>query len=307
MLGIGVPAGNPLAYSTREKTFFFLHTVLTTIQSKVNNSRSLYFQNQFFRKFAFDKTLGPLYNFKELTKKISVDNAMLRLLDGNLNVKGSVNENYGRELLELYSIGRGLEGTLPPATVPGDYFNFKEQDVRAAAQVLSGWVLDTTFATTDITVDLDLAGTIKLPRGNFILLSYDNFNKHSVLSVITPSGAITRSQGFKIGAGDAVEEPIIEHFLRTGNQIPFFAGKTSSGLYYFNGFYNYTLSIVFTDLNDDSPQGVVQGQQDDGGLSQAVELNGGKFALARFNFGDNYFLPNTALNTSGISSTRIMQ
>ena len=41
---------------------------------------------------------------------------MLRLLDGNLNVKGSVNENYGRELLELYSIGRGLEGTLPPAT-----------------------------------------------------------------------------------------------------------------------------------------------------------------------------------------------
>jgi len=165
MLGIGVPPGNYLAYSTREKIVFFLHCVLTTIQSKVDNSRSLYFQNQLYRKFAFDKTLGVTYNIKELTKKISVDNAMLRLLDGNLNVNGSVNENYGRELLELYSIGRGLEGTLPPATIPGDYFNYKEQDVRAAAQVLSGWDIDTTFATLDTTVDLDLAGTIKLRRG----------------------------------------------------------------------------------------------------------------------------------------------
>jgi uncharacterized protein (DUF1800 family) len=177
MLGIGVPPGNYLAYCTREKIVFFLHTVLTAIQSKVDDSRSLYFQNQLFRKFAFDKTLGVEYNFKELTKKISIDNAMLRLLDGNLNVNGSVNENYGRELLELYSIGRGLEGTLPPATVPGDYFNFKEQDVRAAAQVLSGWELDTTFATVDTTVDLDLAGTIKLPRGK-VRGSTTNANAH---------------------------------------------------------------------------------------------------------------------------------
>lgn len=74
---------------------------------------------------------------------------MLRLLDGNQNVNGSVNENYGRELQELYTIGRGLEGTLPPATIPGDYFNYTEQDVRAAARVLSGWELDTTFTTFD--------------------------------------------------------------------------------------------------------------------------------------------------------------
>ncbi|MBN8654020.1 MAG: DUF1800 family protein [Cytophagales bacterium] len=165
MLGLGVPPSNQLAYATREKIVFFLHSVLTCIQSKVDNSRSLYFQNQLFRKFAFDKTLPIEFNFKELTKKVSVDNAMLRLLDGNLNVRGSVNENYGRELLELYSIGRGLEGTLPPATTLGDYFNFTEQDVRAAAQVLSGWELDTTFTSVDEDVDLYLTGTQKLPRG----------------------------------------------------------------------------------------------------------------------------------------------
>ncbi|MFZ6002139.1 MAG: DUF1800 family protein, partial [Bacteroidota bacterium] len=88
-------------------------------------------------------------NFKELTKKVSVDNAMLRLLDGNLNVNGSPNENYARELHELYTIGRGLEGTLPPVTDPGDYFVYREQDVQAAAKVLSGWDFDDTFSNID--------------------------------------------------------------------------------------------------------------------------------------------------------------
>jgi hypothetical protein len=138
---------------------------------------------------------------------------------------------------------------------------------------------------------------------NFLLLSYDNFNKLSVISVVTPTGNVGQSKGFSIGAGDAVEEPIINHFLRTGNQLPFLVGKTPAGQYYFNGFYNYTLSLVFTNLNDDDPQGIIQGQQDDGGLSQVVPQDGGKFALARFNFGDNYYLPNTTLNTSGISSS----
>lgn len=138
---------------------------------------------------------------------------------------------------------------------------------------------------------------------NFALLSYDNFNKQTVVSVVTPSGSITQSKRFSIGAGDAVEEPIINHFLRTGKQIPFLVGKVASGQYYFNGFYNYTLSLAFTNLSADEPQGIVQGQQDDGGLSQVIPLDGGKFALARFNFGDNYFLPNASLNTSGISSS----
>jgi hypothetical protein len=138
---------------------------------------------------------------------------------------------------------------------------------------------------------------------NFILQSYDNFNKLSVLSVITPNGDLVKSKGFSIGAGDAVEEPIINHFLRTGKQFPFLAGRTSSGQYYFNGFYNYTFSLVFTDLNQDDPTGVVQGQQDDGGLSQVIPLQGSKFAISRFNFGDNFYEPNATINTSGVSSS----
>lgn len=136
---------------------------------------------------------------------------------------------------------------------------------------------------------------------NFILLGYDNANKESVVSIVNIAGNILQSTGFSVGAGDAVEEPIINHFLRTGRQYPFQVGRIASGQYFFNGFYNYTFSMVFTDLG--SVNGVVQGQQDDGGISRMVQLTGGKFAAARFNFGDNYFLPNTILSTSGISSS----
>ena len=143
-----------LAYSAREKIVFFIHTHLTAIAEKIGSSRALYYQNQLFRLYALDAVTSPIIpadklNFKELTKKISVDNAMLRLLDGNLNVDGSPNENYGRELLELFSIGRGLENALPPPTGEGDYIFYKEKDVQEAARVLSGFDFDDDFVTID--------------------------------------------------------------------------------------------------------------------------------------------------------------
>jgi len=160
MMSVGVAPGLSLAYSAREKLVLFLHTHFTTITSKVGNSRSLYFQNQLFRLFALDiLNPDPKINFKNLTVKVSIDNAMLRLLDGNLNVAGSVNENYGRELLELYSLGRGLEGTLPPIA-EGDYILYTEQDVQAAAKVLSGWDIDDTFSIIDVDTNLP-RGTVK--------------------------------------------------------------------------------------------------------------------------------------------------
>jgi uncharacterized protein (DUF1800 family) len=148
MMGAGVDPSLSLAYSARERIVFFLHTHFTTIQSKVNSSRALYFQNALQRYFALDAlNPDPEINFKELAVRISIDNAMLALLDGNANVKGSPNENYAREFLELYTIGRGLEGTLPTPTEPGDYILFTETDVQAAARVFSGWQIDDTFST----------------------------------------------------------------------------------------------------------------------------------------------------------------
>jgi len=79
-------------------------------------------------------------NFKELVKKVTIDPAMLRFLNGRDNVAGAPNENYARELLELFTVGKGaLAG-------PGDYTTFTEQDVAEIARALTGW-RDTGYYT----------------------------------------------------------------------------------------------------------------------------------------------------------------
>ncbi|MEQ9377237.1 MAG: DUF1800 family protein [Imperialibacter sp.] len=163
MLSAGISNEQSLAYAFRERLVVFMHAHFTTKKSVVNSSRALYFQNALFRFYAFDKEdrlvrgdpelVIPdrilVKSFKGLTKKICLDNAMLVFLDGRLNVKGSPNENYARELMELYSIGRGLEGTLPEAEFQGDYINYTEEDVQQAARVLSGFNTDDSFSTVD--------------------------------------------------------------------------------------------------------------------------------------------------------------
>jgi len=72
-------------------------------------------------------------NFKDMARQVTIEPAMLRYLNGNVNTKGSPNENYARELQELFTIGKGKE------VAPGDYTTFTEQDVQAAARVLTGW------------------------------------------------------------------------------------------------------------------------------------------------------------------------
>lgn len=72
-------------------------------------------------------------NVKDMARRTTLDPAMLRYLNGNVNTKGSPNENFARELQELFTIGKG------PEISQGDYSTFTEQDVRAAARVLTGW------------------------------------------------------------------------------------------------------------------------------------------------------------------------
>lgn len=68
-----------------------------------------------------------LGNFGDLLREVTVDPAMLVFLDGASSTGGNPNENYGRELLELYSVGVG---------------NHTEDDVQAAAIALTGWIVN---------------------------------------------------------------------------------------------------------------------------------------------------------------------
>jgi len=192
MLAQDVSSSNRLPAMVREKILFFIHTHLTTIQEVVGNSRALYFQNVLFRKYALDGSKAAAINLKELTKKVSIDNAMLILLDGKLNVKGDPNENFGRELIELFTLGKGLPGNTPPSTTQGDYVYYTEDDVKAAALVMSGWDTNTNFTTLDADTGLP-RGKAKLNASN-TASQHDNTTKQFSArfnnATITPNPAL---------------------------------------------------------------------------------------------------------------------
>lgn len=190
---------------------------------------------------------------------------------------------------------------VPDLMLSGDRFYFFCMDGLNLQSHLVSVTQDTVGATiTPVNGGLTYPSAASLEDNNFLLLSYDHAEKLTVVSRVNTSGDVMgQPAGFSIGAGDEVEEPIINHFIRTGRRFPFQIGKVSGGTYFFNGFENYTFSLVFTNLT--SILGVVQGQQDDGGLSAIYPLGGNKFAAARFNFGDNYFLPNVNLSVNAPS------
>jgi len=115
---IGLLLNQPL--SAREKMVLFWHNHFVTSTATVNDPRFSYWYFSILRKNA-------LGNFKSLVRSVTLDGAMLRYLNGNTNTKTSPNENYGREMQELFTIGKG------PEIAPGDYTNYTEADVKAAA------------------------------------------------------------------------------------------------------------------------------------------------------------------------------
>lgn len=103
----------------QEKMTLFWHGHFAVADSKVNNPTWMYNQNQLFRKNA----LGP---FQSLLSAVSKDPAMMKWLDNETNRKGSPNENYAREVMELFTMGVGSYG---------------EQDVKEGARALTGWTI----------------------------------------------------------------------------------------------------------------------------------------------------------------------
>ena len=101
----------------REKMVLFFHNHFSNERDKVVYPQNMYAQNVLFRKYAFG-------NFKQLVKEISIDPSMLIYLDGNNSRGAAPNENYARELMELFTMGIG---------------NYTENDIKQAAKVLSGW------------------------------------------------------------------------------------------------------------------------------------------------------------------------
>ncbi len=127
-LGRMVESGAPLL----EKLALFWHNHFATSQVKVQQNDWMWRQYALFR----EKGSG---SFRELLQAAARDPALLVWLDGNSNVRSHPNENFARELLELFSLGVG---------------HYSERDVQEAARAFSGWhVRDGLFWRNERSLD----------------------------------------------------------------------------------------------------------------------------------------------------------
>lgn len=107
------------------RLMFFLHQHMIVTSNTYGNAH--FFDYLSLLRWA---SLG---NFKKLATKMVADNTMLIYLNNQQNVKTNPNENFAREFLELFTIGKG------PQIGDGDYTNYTEQDIEQAARVFTGF------------------------------------------------------------------------------------------------------------------------------------------------------------------------
>ncbi|MFN0203995.1 MAG: DUF1800 family protein [Bacteroidia bacterium] len=109
-----------------EKMTLFWHNHFATESAIVSRGISVYRHNALLRASCFG-------NFKQLVKEVTLDSAMLIYLNGYKNSNTAPDENYARELQELFTVGK-INGIAP----------YLEDDVKAAAKVLTGYRIDAT-------------------------------------------------------------------------------------------------------------------------------------------------------------------
>jgi uncharacterized protein (DUF1800 family) len=127
-----------------ERMTFIWHDWFANSNEKVNDQQRMLDQNALFR----EKALG---NFHDLFTSVTTDPAMLVFLDGIYNDKWDPNENYAREMMELFSLG-------------ADRGAYSEDDVREMARALSGWTAD-------------WVESVGLENFRFLASRHDNANK----------------------------------------------------------------------------------------------------------------------------------
>jgi uncharacterized protein (DUF1800 family) len=128
-----------------EKMALFWHGHFATGEEKVRDYRKMLVQLELFHRYATG-------NFRDLLIGVAKDPAMLVFLDAGKNVKGAPNENFGREVMELFTMGVG---------------NYTESDIREAARAFTGWVDDDLRFKVDPAKHDDGEKTFLGRTGNF--------------------------------------------------------------------------------------------------------------------------------------------
>lgn len=178
-------SANPLV----EKMTLLWHNHFATSYSKVQSVRHMAAQNNLLRREA-------LGNFRELLLGMTSDVAMLIWLDGNMNRKRHANENFAREVMELFSLGEG---------------NYTEQDIVEAARAFTGWhVRNGEFWFNKLQHDYD---------SKTVLGQTGNFNGEDVIDICLAQEACPRFLALKLLRGFVTERPSEEQILQLAARI----------------------------------------------------------------------------------------
>ncbi|TAN35094.1 DUF1800 domain-containing protein [bacterium] len=124
-----------------ERMTLFWHGHFTSDYRKTADGTFMYWQNLTWRRMS-------MTNLRSMLIRVTTDPAMLRYLDLATSTGQSPNENYSRELMELFTMGPG---------------NFTEEDVRQSAKALAGWQLPQPDSYSTVTVDNANKVTRRLP------------------------------------------------------------------------------------------------------------------------------------------------
>ena len=194
-----------------EKLALFWHSLFATGYAKLNQASALTNQINTFRRHA-------LGSFRTILVELSKDPAMIIWLDNHDNHKDDINENYGRELLELFSMGIG---------------NYTEDDVKECARAFTGWTLgNAEYMSTR--ASRDSIWPYSRINWHFNYREYDhddgektflghtgNFNGDDIIDIIVQQEATARfisTRLFQYFAADEVDEAgedVVEEMIQS--------------------------------------------------------------------------------------------
>jgi len=181
----------------QENLTLFWHNHFATGNDKVRRPEFMVQQNQLLRTQGAGK-------FVDLLIGVSKDPAMLIWLDGRTNVTGHPNENWAREVMELFTLGIG---------------NYTEQDVREAARACTGWTLAFDGTVTFVPKRFDSGQkTILGQTGSF---NMDDFSRMLAANPTTAHFVSSRLFRWFVGdtPADADLQPMLDAWNQTGGEI----------------------------------------------------------------------------------------
>ncbi len=191
-----------------EKMTLFWHDHFANSIRKVNAPAFMLQQNETLRA-------GALGKFRDLLQAITRDPAMMVFLDNRDNVAKAPNENYARELFELFTLGQGVLYT--------------EKDIKESARALTGWRVTAEKPTPDATFNVP-TGVVFTPR-NFdngtktIFGQSGRFGDEDVVRMVTARKECAELIGRKMWQFFAVKNPSADMLRRTTDA--YFANDTS--------------------------------------------------------------------------------